>query len=116
VLIKRLKVYSESLMPPAKYTTDQLRTFLTQGTIDPFLWMAHFPDVLDTKVPDGDDRPDFKTQICPDGKDPVDCFISRTWIDFFWHHVISGSYSWVFGEPGRFIQKIILCFLDLQSL
>jgi hypothetical protein len=65
-------------MPPDKYTTDQLSTFLTQGKIDPFLWMAHFPETLDTKIPACDDCADFKTRVCQGGKDPVDCFILRT--------------------------------------
>jgi hypothetical protein len=65
-------------MAPEKYTVPQLQAFLTQGEIDPFLWIAHFPEVMDTKIPACDDCADFKTQICPGGKDPVDCFISRT--------------------------------------
>ena len=65
-------------MIPQKYTTDQLAALLTHGEIDPFLWMAHFPETLDTRIPSCEDCADFKIRICPGGKDPVDCFLSRT--------------------------------------
>jgi len=64
-------------MSPGKYSVSQLEEFLNRGEIDPFLWMAHFPDTLATKVPDCEDCADFKTNICPGGKDPIDCFLSK---------------------------------------
>jgi hypothetical protein len=63
-------------MPPGKYTIAQLEGFLTSGQIDPFLWMMHFPDTLDRKIPTCEDCVDFQDRSCPGGRDPIDCFLS----------------------------------------
>jgi hypothetical protein len=65
-------------MSQEKYTIPQLELYLTRGEIDPLLWMAHFPDTLDSKVPVCEECTEFKAEFCPGGKHPVDCFLSRT--------------------------------------
>jgi hypothetical protein len=61
-----------------KYTARHVKRFLAQGTIDPQLWADHFPTLLDTRVPACRDCEDFKKKICEGGRDPVDCFLTKT--------------------------------------
>ncbi len=58
-----------------KYTARHIRRFLEQGRIDPDLWKAHFPSLLESCVPECKDCGDFKSNLCQGGKDPVDCFL-----------------------------------------
>ncbi|HTY15138.1 MAG TPA: hypothetical protein VMC42_05475 [Methanoregulaceae archaeon] len=58
-----------------KYTARHIRRFLEQGRIDPDLWKAHFPSLLDSRVPECRDCGDYKSNICQGGKDPVECFL-----------------------------------------
>lgn len=65
-------------MPPRVYTTTHLKGFLNRGKIDRFLWMMHFPEILDTRVPTCQDCEDFKSGVCPGGQHPIDCFLSKS--------------------------------------
>ena len=63
-----------------KYTVSDLRKLLSEGRIEPTLWMIHFSNVLDTKVPTCSDCADF--DLCELRKEnseinPIDCFIDR---------------------------------------
>ena len=58
-----------------KYTARHIRRFLDQGRIDPDLWKAHFPSLLESCVPECRECGDFKSNLCQGGKDPVDCFL-----------------------------------------
>lgn len=58
-----------------KYTARHIRRFIEQGRIDPDLWKAHFPSLLDSCVPECSDCGDYKSNLCQGGKDPVDCFL-----------------------------------------
>ena len=58
-----------------KYTARHIRRFLEQGRIDPDLWKAHFPSLLDSCVPECRECTDYQSNLCQGGKDPVDCFL-----------------------------------------
>jgi hypothetical protein len=69
------KLRETSELYTMKYTARHIRRFLEQGRIDPDLWKAHFPSLLDSCVPECSDCGDYKSNLCPGGKDPVDCFL-----------------------------------------
>jgi hypothetical protein len=64
-------------MPPKVYTLTHLKGYLNRGKIDPVLWMVHFPETLDKKIPTCEDCEDFKTGNCSGGGIPIECFLGQ---------------------------------------
>jgi hypothetical protein len=56
---------------------DRLRILLESGAIDPMLWMIHFPDSLDQRVPSCQECQDFEAGVCSGGSYPIDCFLEQ---------------------------------------
>ncbi|MFA5221134.1 MAG: hypothetical protein WC391_02465 [Methanoregula sp.] len=59
-----------------KYTTRHIKKYIEQGKIDPQLWKAHFPHILESQVPTCEDCEDLKNKICEGGKHPIDCLLA----------------------------------------
>ncbi len=64
-------------MEALSYTRDDLVTFLRSGKIDPLLWLLHFPETADWRMPGCIDCVEFRSRRCAGGSHPVDCFLAR---------------------------------------
>jgi len=61
-----------------KYTARHIRRFLETGKIDAELWKNHFPAILPSHVPTCEECTEFRERTCDGGRDPVDCFLTKT--------------------------------------
>lgn len=61
-----------------KHTVKTLRTLLRSGKIDPTLWMIHFPDAFDSRVPTCRECLDYKFCNDRDKKEPIECMMEKT--------------------------------------
>jgi hypothetical protein len=61
-----------------KYTARHIQRFLETGKIDETLWKNHFPSLLRTQVPVCEECSEFMDRTCAGGRDPVECFLSKT--------------------------------------